>query len=1785
MSRLISKFWVLVGIFAIINISGILWIHHDLTRVAPRTILIKSATPLVNAENAKRFSLVFDRPLAHTNGNNILSADTLFKLEPDWPGQWVWADDNTLDYRFDKPLPSGRIFNVRPIINFKKTTGWVLAGDNEFEIKTSPLCLENCQLDSVDEEQVTLELTFSQLVGPADLVQSIRFTDDKTREHLDQVLCLTKTQDTRLVIQVQRPDSDTLKMELMAGLTGYQAQIPLEETICRTFTLEQGFSLLNSYASTPRLDQGVTVTLRFSHSLNSEQAIPHLQIEPRVENVALRRSSRYLRIDGKFIPGETYTITVPATLSDTNNRTLGKEQRTTVRIGDYHPELAFSWSQGILSPYGNLQTELQAVNIDQIEISAWKLLENNLVTHLHHNSSWYCDETSQLILNQTLSPRMPNNQPQKILLELDRLLGKPLGVYRISADLNNAPWNSCETVVTITDLAITAKTERDGMLVWVTSLRHGQPVADVTVSGLSYNNQLLAAAQTDVNGLARLQYVSNHPDGVPWVITARKDNDLAFLQPGDNQWLFDDVNQSGQEYPRNYEVMLYSERGVYRPGETIFLSGILRDRKGEIPTPFPLNLKVTRPDGRQLADIPVQPHSSGQGIYHVAYQTAISHQTGTYQFDVTLPSSEESLGTVSAQLEAFVPVRMEVNASTVKEIFGPDDCPEMDISARYLWDQPAAGLSLTLTGRLRQVNFHSNKYPDRQFGMPLSSQDILLPEITEQLAQDGKAHLKAPLPEQIMPGRYQTNLTATVSEPGGRSVSANIQCVLDRLNTHLGLRLPDGRLAQPQTPFTLDWIALNALEDSISVKSLDMEFSRIEYNTVLKEVNDRYVWRSEEILHTIESRQILCNASTGRLELTCPSIGRYRLDLRDPDSRSISRIEFYARSSDSSSVVRSMNQPERLDLITDRAQYAPGDEMDILIQSPVSGTMLMTLETDQIIVSKLETVPQNTARAKLKIPADLRGSAYLTASIVRPVDPGAKSLMPHRAMGMTRIQLNHERRMIPIKIQAPLKVKPQSDIKVSLETAPPLDPNRPACIHFWAVDEGILLTSGYQTPDPFKFFMAPRQPGVATSDSFFRLLPDYTRPEGMMRIGADNDPDSFYDPLRRNPVASKTRQSAVVFTQALPVQPDGITSVNFKVPDYIGQLRLMAIAVDHDHYGSCRQDMTLTQPLIMETSWPRFAAPGDEFEVPVKLFNDTDRALELNVKTIVDGPLEIDPNRFAESIAVSTDTPATLWLKARATALGPVTVNIEACETGPDGRGISATNQSHFPIRAGLPLHTEVLIESIKAGDTFALAPSDTFITETVRAHVALSARPDIQMTAALESLIDYPYGCAEQTASRLLALLYAPSILDIGRAEAIGNMITAGINRLWSMQTLSGGLSYWPGYAHANQWATAYGAFCLAEARLAGHQIDSRFVDELIQYLENQLANCQTDQNPDWNTLALYCRVLAIFEKPPHGWMNRLAERSDQLDIGGRANLAGAFIAVGRNDRALSLLPVDLPSAGAIPNVTSGRITSPARQLALWLSVLLELDADHPNVPILARHLYQTRQNGCWGNTLENATVVLALSRYQIFTTDTPPEFNGSLQFPDKNSVPFDQSGLDYKIQPGNLPATLTSQGNGTLFACISYEGLALPETIKPYNRQLTVTRHWLNRQGATIEPQKIRVGDLIQVEISLRSDLETIDNIAVIDALPAGLEIENPRLITSAESDSPTSDTPDHIEFLDDRAIIFCSASRTLQTFRYSLRAVTVGQFVLPAIQASCMYNPSVASLGTAGTMTIHQ
>jgi uncharacterized protein YfaS (alpha-2-macroglobulin family) len=1752
--------------FLLLNLAGWMWLEHRLSGPEPDAVRIVTALPAGDADFAERLALHLSRPIGGPGG---APAEGLYDFVPALSGRFEWATPDRLEFIPDEPLPPGREWRVEPSRRFAGLAGYPAATDRETLIRTRPPVLQNARIASLDADHVTILFRFSLPVRPAELAR--RLSARAGGQDLEPEVPTGWTR-TELGVRFPRPGpAREIVVRVDGALVcdggdrpmGAPAEVRLP--LASGFTLEhvafQGFR-----TSGPRPDQA-SLELWFSTDLDQRIPPPPVTVVPEVKDLSVRHSewSRGLSLDGEFEVGTIYTITIPAGFAARNGAKLGADTVSEFRIPPRAPSLHIPFGQGILSPKGSMALTVAVANVPRVRVRATRVHDNNLVPHLtgHEHAA-----TSREVLAREYPLELIPDRLATVALDLRGLLGDARGIYAVEVAADNR-WVRDETTVLVTDLGLTAKLGRSGLVVLVSRLSTADSVEGARVAVLSRTNQLLAEGTTGPDGLGRIDLPPNHPDGAPWLVLAEHEGDRSIVRLDEDRRLEDDVEQGGRPTPVNQDVMLYAERGVWRPGETIRLTGIVRRPDGSAAPEFPLSVVAARPDGAQAVRLTAVPGE--QGFFHADIETPADGQTGEWRISVRLPGATESLATLTALVEAFVPARIELMAEIAPALVLEGRVAEVSVKARYLFGLDAAGLPLAAAWRLAPEEFRSAAHPEYRFTPPpeeAAPSGALPPNVLDAA---GCARFTMPPPES--PGRRLLEVTATVTEPGSRSVSRTVTTIVDTARRHVGLRPPPGGVAPAGEEFEVAFVERTAEDGAAPPGTFNWTLSRRDRYYVYFMEDGRFCSSLEES-HEVLATGSAPAAAEGTISLRADRTGHYRLEALDPETGLVTRIEFEVAGRSPDAVLAAQGETDRVELGIPDVPVRPGESFPLRVRSPFPGRLLLTVECDEVFTARVVPLEGTEAGIDVALPAGARGSAYVSATVIRPLDREAADWRPHRAAGLARVRVAHDGGRLPLELAVPEAAAPGGSVTVKVAVLPsPEGP--PPVVHLFAVDEGVLAVTGFRTPDPFGFFFAPRALSVATADLYSRLLPDLALPAGTQRIGGDSE-SADRESLRKSSVPVELTRAAVLFFAARPVGPDGTASFDLALPDLRGTLRVMAVAAAGDRYACAEERIVLTTPLFAEVGWPRFLAPGDACRAPVKVFNRTGEPVEFALSAKTTGPVTAAFDGGA-TLAVPAGGNATAWLSLSGTGAGPAEVLLGLARAGAEPLAVRGA----FPVRPAGPLSSVTVLRRIPAGEAAALPAPEGF-EPGARRRVRVGSEPLVELRPAIEALLAYPYGCVEQTTSRLTAILAAPSLLaDAGRADLARDMIRVGIDRLGSMQTPGGGLAYWPGDSAPCRFGTVYAAEFLTRALREGHEVPAPLTKGITAYLVREI-DALGRGAPSADERAQIAHILAAFGRPPEGWMDRLSEKIADLDLGGRAHLAGAFFEAGRRDRALAVLASDTLGVVVSP-AFSGRLASQTSGEATLLQVLLDLDPAHAFVAALVDRLARARAGGAWRTTYDNATSIAALARYQTLrgpAEPEPPDFRLEVVC-GEFSAAIAPDGAEVTLPSGDAPVSLKCRGRGTAYVSVTTEGLLAGGVTRTGDRGLVVRRVLLDAEGKPADPLKIRVGDLLRVEVTLRapSTDEPIDNVAVVDALPAGLEVENPRLDLSAARGLSHTATADRVEFLDDRVVLFCSAGPEARKFVYYLRAVTAGRFVLPPVEASCMYEPDLSSIHGGG------
>ena len=1778
-----SSVWMLVAAGFALNAAGLLWIRSEVGQAGKKNFLredlslqVVSFEPAEQAEKTDLLQVFLSRDLASAEEVGRPLGWTPFTFEPAVEGNWIWSRGDAMGLKLSEPLPKGTQFSVQATDQISGKLGLPLSGATKLSFRTSPLRVERCEELGKKGDRFEVEVRFNQEVEPGTLSEYLEAIDSDG-EKLDRVIMGTGRKRV-MRVAVEEPKDRIFEIKVKRGMPGVEGPLGLERDFFSQMSLGPSFAVLNARPPWRRgADEKCAVELRFNKRVDVLRERPRVKLDPEVPGLVVSWTGQGVRLYGAFeSPDRHFVATVEDDVVSSDGEVLPAGARFSFVMPKRSPTISFVRHQGVLSPKGNLEVELRTCAVRNLRLSATKIYPNNLASHLRGDSRYQPDRIGRELFSVVKPLKVGANAVSLNVVNLKDWIEEPLGLYYLEASNEDGGWQDDQAVVAVTDLMITTKRHPRGVLAWVTSLSGGFPVSGVEVSVVSTSNQRLAKGLTGENGLVELDAPKDHPDGAPWVVLARKGEDLSFRRLDQRKWDLPKVAKDGRTPVSGLDACLYAERGVRRPGELVRLTGVVRDETGNAPDEkTPLELRVFRPDGKLVQSTPLKLGKGG--ILHHEYQTHVEAWTGGWRFGLFLPGSDREIGSLQTGVEAFAPVRLEVGSEAVRSWFGQVEAPEVKVAGRYLFGVPASDMSFQVRGDWKRASFEAIGWEDFSFGDPSATEKVAFEPISGRTDADGEAMI-FPATDRLTPGLWKGTGYVSVTTPGGATVTDSFELNKLQAPRMIGARLAGGAKVVAGSPFPVELVACQPLADEVPVGDVELVLLKIESDWIHKRVNGKWIWSKRE--QAIEQSKALVGQVAGgekpsKVEMVCPEPGLWSLVARDLLSGALTRINFEV-ASDNSPVALSRS-PHRVDLSLDRASYKPGETAKVTVDAPFEGHLLLTLETDRIVWSKSICMEKQRAQMEVPLPSSLPGGAFVTASVIRPLDAGSTDWKPHRAFGMVRLATDFSERKLEVDLELPKEARPGTQVEVKVSAN--LSAN--ALIHLWAVDEGVLSVTDFETPDPANSFFAPWRAVVDSGDLYLELFPDHKGLSTMERFGAGGGVS------RRSLVRAKPPKSVILWNEFVPVGEDGSLKKKFLLPeDFTGELRFMAVAVAGNSFGSAESSLTVTTPLLTEVSLPRFVAPKDKFLCPVTLFNTTAEELAVEANFKLSGPARL-LDGSSRRLVLSAGESTTTWFELKADrAMGQVFVSVQA-----SGGGESSLAKGSFPVRPAATLDAEYRTFAIEAKEERLIGVPERFLESGLKRTITISSSPVTNLVPALSELLGFPYGCVEQTTSKAMPMIYASALLDGRKAEYAKDAVSAGIERLKLMQTGSGGLGYWPGDADPYLWGTCYATAFLMEANRAGFNLDETFISSLASYLDMALRSGEHDLNEQ----AFVCQALAVFGKPQKSRQRYLLDKSESLDLAGLARLAGAWHASGRPDLARQCLREDALEK-EVARTFKGRLTSDTAASATMLTVLLDVEPKHPWVEVLTKRILRTKSNHHWSSTLENGLALVSLCKLHALTASELSNYAGTLSGSGLKESVFSSKSTFGQSFAGTGEIRLASSGIGKLFVSVQTEGLVPPESLKPTDREIKVRRRWLNSEGKVLSDwhgekegsPEVSVGDLVWVEVMLQTRQANLDNIAVVDALPGGFTVENPRLATSAVRLSggevlAKAARADRTEFLDDRVVLFASAKPVPRVFRYAIRAVAGGEFLVPGIQASCMYDETLSSLDQSDVVKV--
>ncbi len=1752
---------------------------------------------VIDRDSRQWLEVVFDRPVL-LEGSDIRVGDVLSQpaatVDPALGGAWRWRERNVLRFEPSGGFAPATAYRVALIPERFLGPGQSFAGDPELEVRLDQFLIEGVEVwEEPDAEGGTVvlrgTLRFNYAVDPELLAGMIRLDDPRAAE-APEIQLETGWRDRSIPFRstpvIKEKLARTLTLRVDSELTPAAGNVPLGEPFAHPVPLGSSEVLeVRELNGTPGLD-GSTLRLVLSSTAAADLAAPYVHVEPETD-YRLRAERNALVLSGAFTPGAAYRVRVDSGLPASDGATLRQAYDARIRLDNLPPSVEFQ-SQGLFLSRGGLRNlALETVNVGRLSLAVDRVYRNNLFLLFQGRGDFDQEEVyagggvwrplGDRLFEQTVTVTGERNRKVTTVLSLDDYVdADDPGLYRVLAGRPDH-WSAPQRWLLVTDLGAVAKQGDGEFLVWALSHRTLSPVAGAEVELISDQNQVIARGRTDAEGFWRFRDAAALAEHKPFLVTLALGDDFSFVYLDRMRVDTTGLDVGGARRPVDgYTAFLYGERDLYRPGETVRGVALVRDARLRPAPAMPVLLRHRDSQGREIQTRRVE--LDGRGLAEFTWPMPAYAMTGSQSLELEI--AETVVGRYAFQLEEFVPDRIKVEIRPPARTPAAGDPLTYEVAGTYLFGPPAAGLAAESRVRLVDATFSTDRFPDFSFrndDRSFSDREIFSRDLA--LDDGGRARFEVELPrERELPSSLAAVITARVQEQGGRGVTARTRLELDPYTYHVGLRRTGRGYPDVGQEVELDWVAVAPDGTDHAAGSLEAELILDRWQTVLRRTpagGFRYQSTRESV--SLARQRIDPGAAAGKIAFTPTQYGSHRVVLTDPATGASASVQFYTGGWGTSPWA--VENPDRLELELDRDEYRAGETATVQVRAPFPGKLLLAVEQEEILDVRTYELTGNTATIRLPMRRAYRPNAYLTATLVRPVEaiePGTVG----RAFGAVPLNVERGTNRLAVELDAPTEMRSGSRLEVVVTSAPG------AVVTVAAVDEGILQLIAQRTPDPFAHFYRKLRLGVRSFDTFSLLLPEIEAPAA---VGGGEGGPGAAQYVR---TASIRRVRPVAFwSGVLEADATGRARAAFELPDFAGAVRLMAVAADRDRFGSAEVATLVRDPLVLTPTLPRILSFGETLDVPVTLRNDTGRPGRFEVRLAVTGAAEATGPQ-SQTLELPDADESTVWFTvASGSEAGSTRFALIA-----SGNGETAAAEVAVDVRADLSPQATVVSGALTVDETELEAPDASFRPGSVSRRLQIGPLPLVRFGGQLGDLLRYPYGCLEQTVSRAFPLIYLedlartfePELLDPEQGGADpADLVEEALRRVAYHQVAGGGFALWRGGREAHPWVSVYASHFLVEAARAGYATDPQLELRALGYLRG-LVRARERYGSDELERAVYALyVLGRAGEAELGVMDFLRQRQAAgMTRASRALLAAAYAGVGNRD-AIDELAAGLDEVEQIERDTGRNFRSTVRDRALLLLALEEAAPESPAIPRLVERLGRDAAN-VW-TTQETAFTLLAIGQLARRQTERPP-FSGSVWVGDRRLGRFTSNETAVFDGLGGAGAVriVLAEGYqpGAAFYSLTTRGIPRDAAYRPFAEGLEVSRELLDRDGRPIDTTAVRQGDLIVLKTRVRSVAGPADNVVVQQLLPSGLEVENPRL-ASTESLPWVSDAnlaPDSLDLRDDRVLIFTDLPANEWRNLYSLtRAVSPGSFRLPPIHAEAMYNPGLRAGGARGVLEV--
>jgi uncharacterized protein YfaS (alpha-2-macroglobulin family) len=1764
---------------------------------------------------------VFDRDVVDLSKLEENAAIIYIKFEPAIQGVYTWKSERELVFTpsYGSMLPVTEYHASLTAELVKNNPGINLPENNSFNFNTGKVEFDNVdhywdadKIAGTNILNISFKLSIPFQLNIEQNLLSV-FVNDKlsTPENIS-ILSRNELGFSVNLKDIKKSSDNELKIVIKPGLTvgdGPVTKTKNELTWTGKISSIDEFKVTLTETST-NTEQG-DVTYYFNHSLNPEIDYSKLiSCEPKADYSVELFKNRLLLV-GNFEPGQTYKITLNKNFVSNLGTYFKEDDIQFVQFNQLQPLIQFVEEEAIYLPSKgsrNVAVKLNAVK--NLYLSVYKIYENNIMQLFNTSKvyEYYYDESEEsdyyvesyntksfgdLIYNQKVDLNSIEKKGNAHLLKIDfKDYVKDKGVYVVrlidSANLSL----QTDKILTVSDLGIIAKTNNDDLFVSVNSLENSNPVQGAKVRLISENNQIIDEVQSNADGVVYFRNLKSRKDSkIPKLVKVEISGDVNYLYMTETTIFGNSAfdNLDGSE-STGYKAFIYGDRELYRPGDSLFIAGIVRDENRKTLKQMPVVLQLIMPNSKPFREFSAE--TDDNGGFAIAYKIPENIITGSYRIKA-VTSAKVLLGESKISIEQFIPERLKLTIKPSKENYKSPEVMKISALAENLFGTPAQGRNYDADITFRQKQFKNRDLQNYTFELQNTLIEEKYQNFTGETDNSGNLQFEYPLNNINNLGNVEAIISLTVFDESSRPVKNSKIVPVQTQPYFFGI----GKISNwlnVNTYYEIPLVAVGANGESAGNVKSSVKIIRKFWQTVARksDYNDYVYYENEEREETVYNKEIYINGKNGKVGFYPQSSGVYEVRVSHPYSESYVSYDLFAYSYGYTSTnAFKVSKEGYIDIYAENEKYQIGDKAKLMFRTPFNGRLIVTIERGGIIENYTLTTVEKTAELNLDIKDAFLPNIYVSAILIKPIVD--VSIPINVAYGYLPIKIDKKSTILPVTISANTKSRSSVKQTVRIKTLAQKNIN----VTIAVVDEGIHQIKRTKTPDPHSFFYEKMALGVSTYDVYRLIFPELK--SSKLSFGGDEGSSYSMDNFLINKFADERIRPLAFWSGILKTNSSGEAQFDFELPKFSGSARISVVAYSGESFGKADTNMIISDPLILSSAIPRFLAVGDEAFSSVNMTNTTNKKFDVTLNVNTSGPLKIN-NLSDKSISVPANSEKRVQFSLKALdreGLGEINITAKT-------NGETQTENTKLPIRF-TSAYTKYYESGTLSGNMKKeFNYQDKFETGTSVTYVTLSKLPIIEFLNGLDFLFNYPYGCMEQTVSKAFPLLYFPELSKVSRITTDKNLeqdaariVMTVIDRTKMLQLPDGGWGMWESEYNSHWWTTCYAVHFLISARNAGYKVEEKSIEKALSYLKGKAANSEMVEYrftkskldtrerfyPKEPFYSLF--VLALAGKSDYGVMNFYKNKLDNITEDSKILLACAFRLAGDNGnykRILDNSKINSSPYNIYPNSAMG---SAIRDLGISLYSIITADPSDGKILSMTKQLGDMLRNNKYLTTQEAAFGFMALGK-ALNVQKIGTKVSGYANDGKKEISRFGLQSETVKGTSYTGKLLLASESDGNLFYFINSLGSPKHGVVEFKDNYIKVRRTYFGKNGNEIKNMSFRPGDEIIVRLSIQSTAGNFnaDDIVITDLLPAGLEVQNPRLsdIKSYKWIKSQAE-PKHFDYRDDRVNIYLDFTEN-SDYYYTARAVITGKFSLGPVTASAMYNSDIFSISGGGFVNVN-